>query len=97
MSHSGTLPHESWKLHGKCVASFIYGIISIVLFWMPTVSIVLSIVAIASALKVMRGIRNSSNEIKGRGMARAGLVCGIAALLLIALRALYWASQSLDG
>ena len=71
------------------MASLIYGIISIVLFWIPIVGIVLSIVAIVSARKAMRRIRNNPNQIKGRGMAIAGLVCGIASLSLIALQTLF--------
>jgi hypothetical protein len=48
MSDSEALPFESWKLRGQCMASLIYGIISIVLFRIPIVGIVLSIVAIVS-------------------------------------------------
>lgn len=69
---------------GLAVASMVLGIVSLVLFWTILVPLVCGIVSIAL------GGYSLYTKRRGRGMAIAGLSCGIVALGLGCFLALLW-------
>jgi len=69
MSNINNLPN------GPSIGGMVCGILSIILWWFPIVGIILGIVGTAISGKAI-GAANRG-EASGKGMAIAGLVCGI--------------------
>jgi hypothetical protein len=68
------------QTHGKATASMVCGIVGLVLAFVPLLgltSLVLAPVAIVMGVQAKREIRASEGRLTGRGMAQAGVVCGI--------------------
>ncbi|MEC0182992.1 DUF4190 domain-containing protein [Paenibacillus peoriae] len=61
--------------NGKSVASMVLGILNLLLIFMPYVSVILGILAIILSAISFKEIRRHGEN--GKGMAVAGLVCGI--------------------
>jgi hypothetical protein len=79
------MPDEGKKTDGISIAAMVCGILA---FFVPTVGIVLAILAIVfGGIGMGRTRRNP--ELKGRGMAIAGLVLGILAFVVVLLLAAY--------
>lgn len=70
------------KTNNKAVLGMILGIVSFLGFYIPLIPVISSIVGIV--LSVM-GMKEADNYKGGKGMAIAGLVCGIIALILSAM------------
>jgi MFS family permease len=66
-------------------ASFVCGILSIVLFWLPLAGLILGIVGIVKSNKARRIAASSPESYAGGGLAIAGLVCGIIGTVVSAL------------
>ncbi len=71
------------KSSGLAVASMVLGIISIVLFCAPYLSFPCAVVALV--LGAVARSKISRGEASGSGMAKAGIICGIIALVLTSL------------
>jgi len=88
-------PYEPPKTNGKSIAALVLGILALAI---PYVGFVIGIIAIIFASLSLKEIRNTNEQ--GRGMAIAGLVCGIvgtalyAILLLIVLVAFFTFASS---
>ena len=79
------MPDEGQKTDGISIAAMVCGILA---FFVPTVGIVLAILAIVfGGIGMGRTRRNP--ELKGRGMAITGLVLGILAFVVVLLLAAY--------
>ncbi|MCD9022559.1 DUF4190 domain-containing protein [Cohnella silvisoli] len=68
------------KTNGKSIAAMVLGILAIVV---PYLGFIIGIIAIIFASISLKEIRN--NQEQGRGMAIAGLVCGIVGTAIYAL------------
>ncbi|GGF62653.1 hypothetical protein GCM10010912_04720 [Paenibacillus albidus] len=73
-------PPPPQRTNGKSIASMVLGILSIVI---PYIGFLFGIVAIILAAISLKEIRRTYEE--GRGMAIAGLVCGIVGSLIYAI------------
>jgi len=79
------MPDEGQKTDGISIAAMVCGILA---FFVPTIGIVLAILAIVfGGIGMGRTRRNP--ELKGRGMAITGLVLGILAFVVVLLLAAY--------
>ncbi|MCK5654285.1 MAG: DUF4190 domain-containing protein [Dehalococcoidia bacterium] len=67
---------ERQQASGLAIASMVCGILSLVFFWVPLFGFLLGIIAIIFGAVAIRQIGREPN-LGGRGMAIAGLVCGI--------------------
>jgi len=67
---------ERQRTSGLAIASMVCGILSLVFFWVPVFGFLLGIIAIIFGAVSIRQIGREPN-LGGRGMAIAGLVCGI--------------------
>lgn len=67
---------ERQRTSGLAIASMVCGILSLVFFWVPLFGFLLGIIAIIFGAVAIRQIGREPN-LGGRGMAVAGLVCGI--------------------
>ncbi|PYZ97664.1 hypothetical protein CR205_03465 [Alteribacter lacisalsi] len=80
----------------KATAAMIFGLISIVLFLLPFVSIVLAIAAIVVGVMALRDMRTSGE--KGRTYAMTGIITGVIGLVIPAalgiLAYLFFTNQS---
>lgn len=91
-------PHMPPKTNGKSIAALVLGILSIML---PYIGFIIGIIAIVFSAISLKEIKNQE---QGRGMAIAGLVCGIvgtaiyAIIILVFILAalLYWNSGYSD-
>jgi hypothetical protein len=72
------------RTNGKSIAAMVLGILSIVI---PYLGIIIGIIAIVFASISLKGIKR--NQEQGRGMAIAGLVCGIVGTAIYALIILF--------
>lgn len=61
--------------NGKSIASMVLGILNLLLVFMPYISVILGILAIILSAISFKEIRRHGDT--GKGMAVAGLVCGI--------------------
>lgn len=84
------------KTNGKAIAALVLGILSLVI---PYVGLILGIIAIVFASKAMREVSRTNEG--GRGMAIAGLVCGIIGtalyaivILIVVIAAAAWSSAT---
>jgi hypothetical protein len=68
------------KTNGKSIAAMVLGILSVVL---PYIGLLIGIIAIIFASISLKEIKR--NQEQGRGMAIAGLVCGIVGTAIYAL------------
>ena len=77
------------KSQGLATASMVLGIISVIpCFW--CICPACAVLAIVFGAVALSNVRNGSGA--GEGMARAGLICGIVALVLLAGWCLFWAA-----
>ena len=76
MARSGEQEMERQQTSGLAIASMVCGILSLVFFWVPVFGFLLGIIAIIFGAVSIRQIGREPN-LGGRGMAIAGLVCGI--------------------
>lgn len=76
MARSEVQEMERQRTSGLAIASIVCGILSLVFFWVPLVGFLLGIIAIIFGAVAIRQIGREPN-LGGRGMAVAGLVCGI--------------------
>lgn len=84
---------EQTKTNGKSIAAMVLGILSLII---PYIGLIFGIIAIVMASLSFKEIRRTGEQ--GRGMAVAGLVCGIIGtalytiilLVVIIAGALYW-------
>lgn len=67
---------ERQQASGLAIASMVCGILSLVFFWVPLFGFLLGIIAVIFGAVAIRQIGRDPN-LGGRGMAIAGLVCGI--------------------
>lgn len=65
---------------GMAVTALVLGILSIVLFFLPPLTIVLGIIAIVLAILAMRKARTGAAA--GAGLAKAGLILGIIGVIV---------------
>ena len=72
------------------LSSMVCGIVGLVLSCIPLVGIVLGTVAIVLSVKASRKIKEANGALGGKGMATAGLVCGIIADVFGVFYLLYW-------
>lgn len=70
-------PMAPAKTNGKSIATLILGILSIIV---PYIGFILGIIAIIFASISLKEIKNKNEQ--GRGLAIAGLVCGIVGTVL---------------
>lgn len=73
-------PNDEPKTHGLAVAGMILGILSLVTFYGAFLFGLLAIIFGAVAISK---IKANPNKYKGKGMAKAGLICGIIAIAVI--------------
>ena len=76
MARSEVQEMERQQASGLAIASMVCGILSLVFFWVPLFGFLLGIIAIIFGAVAIRQIGREPN-LGGRGMAIAGLVCGI--------------------
>ncbi|TEU04844.1 MAG: DUF4190 domain-containing protein [Dehalococcoidia bacterium] len=76
MARSEVQEMERQRTSGLAIASIVCGILSLVFFWVPLFGFLLGIIAIIFGAVAIRQIGREPN-LGGRGMAVAGLVCGI--------------------
>lgn len=76
MARSEVQEMERQRTSGLAIASIVCGILSLVFFWVPLFGFLLGIIAIIFGAVAIRQIGREPN-LGGRGMAIAGLVCGI--------------------
>ncbi|HEU5140946.1 MAG TPA: DUF4190 domain-containing protein [Bacillales bacterium] len=72
------------QTNGKAIAAMVLGILAVVV---PYIGLILGIIAIVFAKGSMDAIKKTGEA--GRGMAVAGLVCGIVAVGLYAILILF--------
>jgi hypothetical protein len=70
---------EGPKANGFAIASLVLGILSLITY---TAAIAFAILAIIFGFIALKRIRNNPDSFKGRGMALAGLICGIVAIAI---------------
>lgn len=80
---ASSLPENPAKTDGMSIAAMVCGILC---YFVPYVGIILAILAIVFGGIGMRRTRNNP-ELKGKGMAIAGLVLGILGILFVVLAA----------
>ncbi|MBP1971108.1 hypothetical protein J2Z83_003247 [Virgibacillus natechei] len=68
------------KFNGKSIAALVLGITSIII---PYIGFILGIIAIVFAAKSLKEIKEFNHD--GRGLAIAGLVCGIVGTAIYAI------------
>jgi len=73
-------PYMPPKTNGKSIAALVLGILSIIL---PYIGFIIGIIAIVFSAISLKEIKK--NQEQGRGMAIAGLVCGIVGTALYAI------------
>lgn len=72
------------------VSSMVCGIVGLVCSCIPLVGIVLGTIAIVFSVKANRRIKEAQGALGGKGMATAGLVCGIISVVFGVFYLLYW-------
>jgi hypothetical protein len=70
--------------------SMVCGIVGLVLSCVPLVGLVLGTIAIVLSVKANRRIKEAQEVLGGKGMATAGLVCGIIAVVFGFFYLIYW-------
>ena len=69
------------KNSGKAIAGMVLGIISLLICYIPYFGIIPSIVGLILSILCRKDVTNKPQEYKGNGMAMAGLICSILALI----------------
>ena len=69
------------KNSGKAIAGMVLGIISLLICYIPYFGIIPSIVGLILSILGRKDVTNKPQEYKGNGMAMAGLICSILALI----------------
>lgn len=69
------------RTNGKSIASMVLGILNLLLILMPYISVILGILAIILSAISFKEIRRYGDT--GKGMAVAGLVCGIVGTIVV--------------
>lgn len=72
---------ERARTSGLAIAALVCGICSLVFFWVPWLGFLLGILAIVFAAIAMSQT-GKDPQLRGRGMAIAGLVCAIVGIAL---------------
>ena len=80
---SGPVVPQTQGGSGLAVAALVLGIVSLVLFCIPYIGVPGAIIAIVLGI-IARGKANRG-EATGKGMATAGLICGIFSIALVLL------------
>ena len=62
------------------VSGMVCGIISVVICWLPVATHILGVIGIVMYVKAKKAIEADS-QLRGKGMAVAGLVCGICGIV----------------
>lgn len=70
------------RADGMCVAGMVLGIVALVFFWFPILSIVLGVLAATFGAVGMSNVNKNPGLKTGAGMGIAGLVCGIIAVII---------------
>jgi hypothetical protein len=73
-------PHQGQLKNGMGTAALVLGILGIVLFFFPYISVILALLGVIfGGIGIQRANRGEANN---KGMAIAGLVCGIVGLVI---------------
>lgn len=73
--------------NNAAVVAMVLGILSIVLCWVPIISLILAIVALVCSAK---GFKNAKTTNKGRGFSIAGLSCGSVGIVFSIIYTILW-------
>jgi hypothetical protein len=68
----------------------VMGILASALSWVPVIGIVFGIIAITRYKRFSHAFVASGHRLPSRGMAIAGLICGISGLALSVIFLIYW-------
>ncbi len=90
VSPANVSPTDESPADNRAIASMVLGIVSIVLGCIPLVGLVCGTIAIVLYVKFISDFNASGERLGGRGMAIAGLVCGIIGTAIGAIYAVYW-------
>jgi len=69
------------KYSGFSIVSFVLGLCSLFLFWIPILGLVIPILAVIFGFVALSKIKKNS-ELQGKGLAIAGLVLGFTFLII---------------
>lgn len=83
-------PMEQLPTDGRAITSLVLGIVSIVLGCLPLVGIICGTIAIILFIKVNSDFNERQGQLKGKGLAIAGLVTGIIGVLIGLFYTVYW-------
>lgn len=77
------------KNSGMAIASLVLGICSVILFWVPVLDIILSVLAVVLGFVSLNEIKKK--KLEGRGMAIAGIITGFVGMFLFIVFVILWA------
>ncbi|MBW2701516.1 MAG: DUF4190 domain-containing protein [Deltaproteobacteria bacterium] len=83
-------PADVSPAENRAIASMVLGIVSIVLGCIPLVGLICGTIAIVLYVRFISDFNTSGERLGGRGLAIAGLVCGIIGTVIGAIYAVYW-------
>ena len=86
----GPGPASGGGADNRAIASMVLGIVSIVLGCIPFVGIICGTIAIVLYAKFISDFSASGERLQGKGLAIAGLVCGIIGAAIGVLYGIYW-------
>jgi hypothetical protein len=79
-------PYGAPRSNGVAIAALVCGILALVISWIPGINLASFVLGIAAVICGILGIRNARIPgLRGRGMAIAGLVTGLLALVVTVL------------
>jgi hypothetical protein len=84
------------KTSGKAIASLVTGILALPGICCWPLGLVLGIVGIVLGVLSRKEIEGSQGQVKGAGLALAGLICGAVAIVIIVIVLILWAAGVVD-
>ncbi len=90
---AGGLPPKN---SGKAITSLVTGIVSLPGICCWPLGVVLGILGIVFGVLARKDIETSGGQLKGAGLALAGLICGAVAVVIIAVVLILWAAGVID-
>jgi|FLOH01.1.fsa_nt_gi uncharacterized membrane protein len=77
------------EINGMAIASFVLGIVSLLLFWIPILGWILFVLAIVFGFIALNQLKKNKKQ-EGKGFAMTGLITGFVSLALSIIIGIIW-------